>query len=47
MGEDKNLCHYFIFVVKKIRTKIHITNTHNICFIVSFIYICVLFSGRL
>ncbi len=26
VGEDKNLCHYFIFRY----TKIHITNTHNI-----------------
>ncbi len=30
MGEDKNRCHYFIFVIKKCKTKLHITNTHNI-----------------
>ncbi len=28
MGKDTNVCHFII--VNKIRTKIHITNTHNI-----------------
>ncbi len=29
-GEDTFFCLYLIFVIKKMRTKIHFTNTHNI-----------------
>ncbi len=41
MGEDKNICHYFIFVIKKVEQR-YTLQIHNIQ-----IKNSVLFSGRL